>query len=149
MSDEIKVSSKELEELNNAIEESKRKSVASEKDKMEKDIRDKIAAEQRLKDMEVQTAKLHAELDAAKKSREDAEAALKADFTKKIDELTTRQGQVNVQNPFDKKDDKGVNSGINIRDPQVMKDIEEQSRIKYLEKYGKNLPEDFGKRNYD
>lgn len=141
MTDEPKISEKELADLNAAIDASKRRELDSERSKIEAEIREKIAAEAKLKAIEEANAKLAAELDASKKSQEEKESKLREEFTKQLEEIkAVRQGVANVQNPFDKP----ASSGINLRDESIQKLIEENSREAFLKKE-KNLPHDWGK----
>ena len=139
MVEEIKISEKELKDLNDKIEFDKRQ----EKTAMEKEIRDKIAAEEKLKSFEENNKRLQEELSAIKKSQEEKELTLKAEFQKQIDDLkNSRQSIVQNNNPFNEKNTKDFVPDP-FKDVKIQKAIEENSRTEFLKRY-KTLPNEWG-----
>jgi hypothetical protein len=137
MTDDIKISSKELEALNAEVESQKQ----SEKQKIEREVREKIAAEQRQKDLDEQNKKLLSDVETLKKSQEDREKLLREEFNKQIEELKNqRQSITTNDNPFNKP----ASSGFNLKDEKILDVIEENSRIEFLKRH-RNVPEEFGK----
>lgn len=135
--DEVKISDKELAQLNAEIESNK----AAEKARMEKEIREKLANEQKLKEQEDTLKKMQEDLVNTKKLQEEKEAKLREEFQKQLDELkAVKQGLANVQNPFDKKID---TPKINLEDSKVLDSIEESSRQELLKRHP-NLPPYWG-----
>lgn len=138
--EDIKISSKELEALNAEVESKK----DSEKARIEREIREKIANEQKAKELDEQNKKLLADVELLKKSQEDKEKALREEFTKQLEELKNqRQSIISNDNPFNKP--QGNIPNINLKDEKVLDMIEENSRIEFLKKH-RNVPDDFGRR---
>jgi len=139
MADEIKISGKELEALNAEVEATK----SAERLRIEKEVRDKIAAEERQRELDEQNKKLLADVEALKKQQEENEKKLREEFNKQLEELKTqRQSITGNDNPFNKPI--GQPNGLNLNDTKVLDEIEEKMRIEFLKK-NKNVPDDFGR----
>lgn len=137
MVEDIKVSDKELKALNDAIESQK----MTEKQRMEKEIREKIAAEEKAKQLEEQNKRMITEMEALKKAQEEQSLKLKEEFSRQLEEFKNQKQSVQSNNnPFNAPATQS--QGVNMKDPKVLDMIEERSLIEFRKKY--NLPEDFG-----
>jgi predicted aconitase len=135
--EEIKISEKEISDLNNALEEQKRKDLELAKVQIEKDVREKMETENKLKTLEEQNKKLLEDSEKLKKETEEKQRALMAE----IETIKSqRQGLANIQNPFQQKSEEPK---IDLHNEKVLDNIEEESRKKFLEKYNM-LPNEWG-----
>ena len=137
--EDIKISGKELEALNAEVESQK----SAERLRIEKDIRDKIANEERQKALDEQNKRLLSDVEALKATQIANEQRLRDEFNKQLEEIKTQRQSITANdNPFNKP--VGQPNGLNLNDTKVLDEIEERSRIEFLKKY-RNVPEDFGK----
>lgn len=147
---EQEIKKKQSEEINRALQEHKKISEEEAK-KIEERVRKEIQEKQ---EKDALQAKLKEQEEALKKAREETEAKIKAQeeaFEKRLRELEGQKRGVSINdNPFKNKEDnidptyqRKLKDGriIDTRDPNVMKEIEEESRKAWMAKVGIQNPE--------
>jgi hypothetical protein len=112
---------------------------------VEKKVRKEISQEQALENLKKEKARQDAELKRIKEEQEQHLNSLKEEFENRIKNVEeARKSTVKSENPYrSRSDDEKKELLSQLKDPQVMKDIEEQSRAEFLKKYP-HLSEAFG-----
>ena len=137
------VSEDELKNIQAEIKQEEKQTLDSVKRDVAETVKKEMKQENDLTDLKESKEKLEAALETQKKESDDKLEAYKEEFKKEIQNLKdSRQGVARNDSPFEDKPVEN-NSGINLKDPEVIKTIEEETVQQFRDKHG--LPDEFGR----
>lgn len=131
------VSKEELENIEKSLLEKDKEKEAAIRASVEAEIKEKMAVEQRLKDLEAEKAKL----EAAVKKQAEEKAIADAAKTQELEELKKQIGStkhvINTQSPFNSgsENPNAGNFAANLTSDDI-KDIDEESKQAFFRKHG-------------
>jgi len=135
--DDVKVSEKELEDIEKSIIDKDKANEDALKKEIEDKVRKEMETEQKLKELEETKAKLEATIAKQAKEKEEIEKNKTQDIEELKKQIGSTKAIVNNNNPFQKpvNQEENSNFGENLNSDDL-KDVDEASKMAFLKKQG-------------
>ena len=138
----------ELAKLEQEISQRQTQTLDAVKKDVAESVKKELKSESELAELKKKNEDLAKSIEEQKKAEEERLRKLEETMLQKLKDIENmKQGVATNENPFKQdgeQDDQNNNAvgGLNLNDEKVISDIEEESRLKYIEEKG--LPSDWG-----
>ena len=133
----------DLKKIQEEVQKEEKQTLDAVKRDVAETVKKEMKQEQDLNELKESKEKLEKALEEQKKEADEKLEAYKQEFMNEIQNLRdAKQGVVSSDSPFKDKPQE-EESGLNLKDPEVIRQIEEETAQQFREKF--DLPDDFGR----